>query len=250
VHVEDDLPSASAALARHIARRARESVRARGRFTWVLSGGSTPQSLYRHLARRYRRTFPWAQTHVLFGDERCVAPDAPESNFGAAEEALLRHVPIPPRHVHRLHGEMGPLTKAAAEYARTIQRLSRSDAAAVPFDLVLLGIGPDGHTASLFPDDPALQERRRTVVLVRRPGQPPKVPRLTLTLPALAASREVCFLVAGREKAGIVARIFRTPLAGTAALPASLVQSEGPTLWFLDRAAASRIPASRLAPFP
>jgi 6-phosphogluconolactonase len=244
VRVDPDLASASAALARHVARQARDSVRERGVFRWVLAGGSTPQALYHHLARRYCSTFPWANTAVYFGDERCVGPDDPRSNFGAAREALLSHVPVPRRAIHRLLGEVRPPSVSADRYERALPPVSDPDG--VRFDLVLLGIGPDGHTASLFPNAPALRERRRSVVVVGRPGQPPVVSRLTFTLRALAESREVCFLVAGAEKADAVARIWSAPEGGTPELPASLVRSRGPTRWFLDRAAAAgRTPGAK-----
>jgi 6-phosphogluconolactonase len=243
VRVDPDLLSASAALARHVARQARDSVRERGVFRWVLAGGSTPQALYQHLARRYRSTIPWAKTAVYFGDERCVGPDDPRSNFGAAREALLSRVPVPQRAIHRLVGEVRPSSGAAERYERALPRLSDPDG--VRFDLVLLGLGPDGHTASLFPNAPALRERRRAVVVVGHPGQPPLVSRLTFTLRALAESREVCFLVAGAEKADAVARIWGAPEGGTPELPASLVRSQGPISWFLDQsAAAGRTPGA------
>jgi 6-phosphogluconolactonase len=249
VRVYPSVASETVAAARHIAERARESVRARGSFSFVLAGGRTPQGLYRLLARRYRTTFPWSATEVFFGDERCVPPNDPESNYALAAEAVLSHVPIPPRHVHRLRGELRPPSDAAAEYARRIGRLPPpADPARVRFDLVLLGVGPDGHTASLFPGDRALRERRRTVVAVRRSGQPPYVPRLTLTFPALASSREVCFLVSGPEKAAAVASIFRSFPEGDARVPASLVRTAGTAVWFLDRAAASDLPPGVRAP--
>jgi len=244
VRVYPSLASETAALARHIAERARASVRARRSFSIVLAGGRTPQGLYRLLARRYRTSLPWSATEVFFGDERCVPAKDPESNYALAAEALLSHVAVPSRRVHRLRGELRPPSHAAARYSRLIGPLpSSSDPAEARFDLVLLGIGPDGHTASLFPGAAALRERRRTVVSVRRSGQPPYVPRLTLTLPALASAREVCFLVAGPDKAAAVASVFRSPPGGDPRFPASLVRASGPTIWFLDRAAARDLPA-------
>jgi len=243
VRIYPNLATETAALARHVAERARESVRARGVFSIVLSGGQTPQGLYRLLARRYRERFPWHATEVFFGDERCVSPRNPESNYAMARKALLSHVPVDPRRVHRLPGEVRPPSVAAARYARLIGPLpARSDAARARFDLVLLGLGPDGHTASLFPGTPALREQRRTVVAVRRSGQSPYVPRLTLTPRALNSSREVCFLVAGKEKAAPVAAVFHAPPEGDRQFPASLVRAMGATFWFLDRGAAQDLP--------
>jgi 6-phosphogluconolactonase len=242
VRVFDNLRSASASLARHLARKARESVRARGVFTWVLAGGSTPQTLYQLLARNYRDSLPWPQVELYFGDERCVGIRHRESNYRAAWETLLSRVPVSRRRIHRMHAELRPLSRAAAQSAREIGPFPFSSRTSPRFDEVLLGVGPDGHTASLFPDAPALREKRRSVVAVRQAGQPPFVPRLTLTLPAIASSREVCFLVAGEEKALAVSRIFHTFPKGTPRFPASLVRSQGPTLWFLDRRASSALP--------
>jgi len=235
VRVFRDLPTASAALADHLEERARVAVRARGRFTLVLSGGSTPTGLFRRLGRRRSRTIPWRRTEVFFSDERAVPPTDPMSNFGSAQRLLLAHVPIPSQHVHRIEGELRPVARAADRYERRLTRRVR-------FDVVLLGLGEDAHTASLFPNSPALRARRRRVVAVDEAGEPPFVPRLTLTVPALAASREICFLVAGESKATAVANVFRSPAAGSDAVPASRVRSVGPITWYLDRAAASRLP--------
>jgi 6-phosphogluconolactonase len=252
VHLYRDLSAASAALAAHVEERAWTAVRSRGRFTWVLSGGSTPRTLYRILARRPARSFPWRRTEVFFADERCVPPGDPQSNYGNAQAELLDQVPIPRAQVHRLEGEVRPMARAAASYARMLgvppagppgRRRPR-------FDLVLLGLGEDGHTASLFPNSAALRARRRAVVSVARPGQPPFVPRLTLTLPTLGDSREVCFLVAGTSKARAVARVLRSSLGGTAAVPASLVRSYGPLEWYLDRAAAATLAKAMAPPEP
>lgn len=238
------LASETTALARHLAAQIRAGVRARGVFSLVLSGGSTPERLYRLLAARYRESVPWSSVEIFFGDERCVAPRNLESNYAMARVTLLSHLPIPRGRVHRMPGEVRPLARAAAQYASQIGPLpTAAESRPARFDLVLLGLGPDGHTASLFPDSAALRERRRPVVGVERSGQPPYVPRLTLTVPALCSAGEVCFLVAGEEKAAAVAATLRAPPAGDPHLPASLVRARGPTVWFLDRAAARDIPA-------
>jgi 6-phosphogluconolactonase len=243
VRIYPTLAAETAALARHIAERARESVRERGVFSLVLSGGRTPEGLYRMLARRFRRKVPWRAMEIFFGDERCVSSRSPESNYAMARAALLSRVPILRRRVHRLPGEVRPLASAARRYASQIGPLpAGSDPARARFDMVLLGMGPDGHTASLFPGAPALRERRRSVVAVRRSGQPPYVARLTLTIPALSSAREVCFLVSGEDKAPAVAAVFRAPRSGDRKFPASLVRPVGATLWFLDRGAAGSLP--------
>jgi 6-phosphogluconolactonase len=211
----------------------------------VLSGGHTPEGLYRLLAESYHDRFPWAETEVFFGDERCVSPADPSSNYAMARSALLSRVPIARRNVHRLRGELRPPSRAATEYARLLGPVPSSSAAdAGRFDVILLGIGPDGHTASLFPNAPALRERRRSVIAVRRAGQPPFVPRLTMTLPAIRSSREILFLVSGPEKAAAMGSIFRAPAQGSMNWPASMVRSAGPIRWFVDRDAASELPKS------
>lgn len=234
------LAALTSAAAEHITERAQESVRSRGRFRWVLSGGHTPEGLYRTLAERYRRTFPWGATEVYFGDERCVSPRSALSNYAMARSALLAHVPIPSVHVHRMHGEERPPSAAAATYASTIRNPHPGKRSSVdPFDLVLLGVGPDGHTASLFPGAPALREKHRTVVSVRHAGQPPRVPRITLTLPALAHSDEIVFLVSGADKAAAMAAIWSARPRGNDRYPASRVRSSGVIRWFIDEAAAA-----------
>lgn len=248
VRVYPNLATETEAAARHLLSRARRCVKARGVFSWVLAGGNTPRDLYRLLARRYRKSFPWRETEVYFGDERCVSPHRPESNYAMANDSLLAHVPIPSHNVHRLRGELRPPSDAADRYARLVGPLDpRADPAHARFDLVLLGVGPDGHTASLFPRERAVNERRRPVVAVPRPREPPYLPRLTLTLPALNSSREVCFLVSGAEKARAVGAIFRSFPEGAARLPASLVRPVGVAVWFLDRAAAREVPSAFLA---
>jgi 6-phosphogluconolactonase len=238
-----DLDRASAALSRHVAAAAVAAVRDRGRFSLAISGGRTPAGLYRRWGGPDRRRLPWDATDVFFADERAVAPHHPDSNFGAAWQAFLSRVPIPRRRIHRMRGELRPLSTAAARYARQIGELG-PPRGPPRFDVVLLGIGPDGHTASLFPGQPAVTERRRSVVVVRRAGLAPYVPRLSMTPPALSSAREVLFLVSGEDKAAVVGATFRAPPGGSDRLPASRVQGAGSTVWFLDRAAASRLPSS------
>ncbi|MCI4324267.1 MAG: 6-phosphogluconolactonase [Thermoplasmata archaeon] len=236
----------SGPLAERVARSARAAVRERGRFSWVLAGGKTPQALYRCLAEHHRRDVPWANTEVFFGDERCVGPHHPDSNFGAAWESFLSRVPVRRNRVHRIVGERTPPSEAARAYARRLGSSLLTGSGPPRFDLVLLGVGPDGHTASLFPGSAAVHERRRSVVAVARAGQPPHVPRITLTVPSLASSRELWFLAAGPDKAEAIRRVFDAPPEGDAETPASLVWSRGPVDWFLDEAAAANLPNSVL----
>ena len=246
IHVSADLASASAAVLDVLVDRAQEAVAERGRFRWVISGGRTPRTLYTLLAGERSREMPWRDTEVYFADERCVRPSDPESNFGAAWASFLGRVPIPRRRVHRIPGEVRPIVEAARRYARILGPLPDVGAGEVPrFDVVLLGIGPDGHTASLFPGQPSGRELRRSVVAVRSAGQPPRVPRITLTLPALSNTRYAGFLVAGGDKRDALARIFRAGPNGDPSLPASRVSPPTPVDWFLDAAAASGLRAVR-----
>jgi 6-phosphogluconolactonase len=245
VDVFPDLEAASEAIASEIVRRATESVGDHGRFRWVISGGRTPLPLFTLLAGRRGRALPWRRTEVFFADERCVPPRHPDSNFGAAWTAFLSKVPVARRRVHRMRGELRPPSRAASDYARRIGPLAVPGAPdPARFDLVLLGIGPDGHVASIFPNAPAVRERRRAVVAVRRAGQPPFVPRLTMTLRALSSSREVLFLVSGSDKATALRGTFEASATGGAKWPASRVRSIGSVRWFVDRSAASKLPGS------
>lgn len=226
------------AAAGRIAGLSRESVQSRGRFAVVLSGGTTPRLLYARLASPpWRDLIDWSRALVFFGDERCVPPDHRDSNYRLAHETLLRHVPIPEANVHRVRGESTDPAAAAEDYEREIRAAFPHDEKA-RFDLVLLGLGADGHTASLFPGRASLDERSRWVVATGWPGS--DVPRITLTLPALAGARRLIFLVTGRDKERIFAEVF----AGAAhddLHPAERVVEESElTEVFVDRGAASR----------
>jgi 6-phosphogluconolactonase len=220
-----------------VAAAAVRAVAARGRFTLALSGGSTPRRLYALLAdpaAPFRASVPWARTHLFFGDERPVPPDHPDSNYRMAREALLAHVPV--ASVHRIRGE----DPAAAEaYEAELRAFFGVPPAGAPprLDLVLLGLGPDGHTASLFPGSEALDERVRWVLspFVARFG----TRRTTLTLPVLDRARAVLFLVAGADKAPALAQAL-APSPGAEPLPAARVRpDDGTMLWLVDQAAAS-----------
>ena len=198
----------------------------------VLTGGSTPRRAYELTAER---DADWSGATVWFSDERCVGPEDPNSNFGMADRALLSRLSRPPR-VMRIRGELG--YEAAAD---AYDALLREELGAQPrFDLVLLGVGPDGHVASLFPGKPALEETARLAAAVPEAGLEPHVPRVTLTFPVLNAAREVEVLVAGGDKAKAVARGFGEPPDPDA--PASRVRpQDGSLVLFLDEAAASAL---------
>ncbi|GIX49046.1 MAG: 6-phosphogluconolactonase [Candidatus Tectimicrobiota bacterium] len=234
----------AAALARNVAaqcyRLACQAVAQAGRFTLVLAGGNTPRATYALLAAEpYRSAMPWAQTHVFWGDERVVPPQHPESNYRMAYETLLAHVAIPAANVHRIPAERGA-EAAAADYERTVREFfGLQDTAWPHFDLILLGLGRDGHTASLFPGSPALYESRRLVVATWVPQL--QAYRLTLTPPVLCQARHVLFVVSGRDKAAAVRRVLCGPYR-PARYPAQLVRpSHGQLLWYLDDAAAAQL---------
>ena len=202
----------------------------------VLTGGSTPRRAYE---RASELGDDWGRAILWFGDERCVPPDHEHSNYGMVKAALLDRIAGPQPAVHRMEGERPPHDGARA-YARVLAETFGEEE--IPrFDVLLLGLGPDGHCASLFPDQDELDEEEAPVVGVESPGMAPLVPRITLTLPVLNAAREVIFLVAGADKADAVARAFGDA-PPSRSVPASLVRpTDGTLTVFLDPAAASRL---------
>jgi 6-phosphogluconolactonase len=205
-------------------------------FAVCLSGGSTPRRLYELLATpEIASRFPWNRTHWFWGDERFVPHGSPDSNYGMAREAFLSRVPAPAHNVHAIPTEGLSPEQAATAYEATLKRFYGADilAPARPlFDVTLLGIGENGHTASLFPGQPALQEIRRWVVAVIGTKSEP---RITLTYPALDSSRDVVFVATGRGKRHVVTRA----RSGDRTVPAGLVRPVGRLHWFTDRAAAA-----------
>lgn len=220
-------------------RRARKAIWDRGVFHVALAGGSTPRRAYELLAtRELSRDIEWNSVQIFFGDERAVAPDDPDSNFLTAHEALLGSVSLHTSQVHRMKGERGDLNLAAREYE---DQLSRSFAVKKgegfpSFDMVLLGMGKDGHTASLFPHTAALRERSSWVV--RNDVPQLGIDRLTLTVPVINAARCVMFLVAGDDKAEPLERVLEGP-ENPLELPSQLIEPDpGDLLWLVDEAAA------------
>jgi 6-phosphogluconolactonase len=210
-------------------------VQARDVASVALAGGSTPRGLYRLLATdaRYRDAVAWARVELFWGDERHVPPDHPDSNYGMAAAELLAHVPIHPARVHRIQGEHPDVHAAAAAYEQDIRRTIPTDGVVPQLDLVLLGLGADGHTASLFPGTAAVRERDRLVVA--HYVEAVQAERITMTLPLLNAARHVLFVVTGSDKADAVRRVLDTgePLPAAAVRP-----TQGELTWLVDRAAA------------
>ena len=212
-----------------------------GPFRVALSGGSTPKALYGLLADEkhpYRARVPWERLRFFWGDERCVPPDHPDSNYRMAREALLSRVPVSPERVHRIEGELPEAAEAARRYEDAVRR----ELGAEPrFDWIFLGLGADGHTASLFPGTTAVAERSKLVTSVW--VEEKKTHRVTLTLPVLNAAKKIVFLVEGIDKALTVQLVLQD--APSPVRPASQVLPKGELLWLLDRAAASRLAPAR-----
>ena len=225
-----DLEAVSRAGAEEFARLLRAST---GTFRVALSGGSTPKRMHEILSAMGRDALPWDRVELWFGDERTVPPDHPDSNYGMAKRTLID--PLGISSVHRMEGERDPAA-AAADYERALV----AAAGAPPvLDLVFLGMGPDGHTASLFPGSPAVGERQRYVVAnpVDSPVAKGKTTRITLTVPALNAARHVRFLVAGADKAHVLGEVLQGPRGR---YPSQLVEG-GDVAWFVDQAAAKEL---------
>ncbi|MGB5932414.1 MAG: 6-phosphogluconolactonase [Anaerolineae bacterium] len=246
IRTYSDAASLAQAAAEHFVTLARKAITSRGQFAVALSGGSTPRATYALLAtEEFAARVDWPRVHVFWGDERCVPPDHPDSNYRMAREALLDHVPVLTRNVHRIQGEISP-KEAAVDYESTLRSFfaprakgkdTRDDEPTPRFDLVLLGMGDDGHTASLFPRTAALHEQTRWVVAhyVENLG----AWLVTLTPVAINAAAHITFIVSGASKAERVRQV----LSGTYrpdVLPAQIVRpTTGRLLWLVDDAAAA-----------
>ncbi len=218
---------------------AMDAVGARGCFMVALAGGSTPRGLYSLLAtdERFLAHVPWEHCEFFWGDERHVPPDHPDSNYRMAFQAMLSHVPVPSDRVHRVRAEEPDAALAARAYEAELQRTFPGDVAIPRFDLILLGLGADGHTASLFPGTDVLAEATRLVAATRVESLGAE--RITMTYPLLNATRGVMFIAAGEEKAHAVRDVLRPP-PGAPYLPARRVRpTDGALVWVIDRAAAS-----------
>ena len=226
------------AAAELVASAANEAVAERGRFSIALSGGSTPKSLYTLLATNARTSLPWDRMFFFFGDERHVPPTDPESNYRMADEAMLSKVPVAQTNVFRVEAENPDAAAAAQAYEQTLRKFFALEAGQLPaFDLILLGMGPDGHTASLFPGTEGLNEK--TKLVVANWVEKLKTHRISLTLPVLNAARCVAFLVSGTDKAPVLKSVLEGNVPGEQ-YPAKLVRpAQGKLIWLLDRAAAS-----------
>lgn len=234
VKIVPDNAALNRAAAQEFARLADSAIAERGRFSVALSGGNTPRAVYALLAEQYQNTLPWDRIHIFFGDERNVPPDHPDSNYRMANDALLSKVAIPGRNIHRIQSELGP-EAAVKDYQLQLQAFFHLTDDWPRFDLIFLGLGDDGHTASLFPDTQALEESSLTVVA----NWVEKLQsfRITVTYPVLNHAAEVLFLVSGAAKAGILKNVVQPP--GAKKFPSQRVHPEnGRLFWLVDQDAA------------
>lgn len=233
-----DLDALSRAVLEELLRVLRDAIAARNRFSIALSGGHTPiklHVLWAH-AERYGFRTPWDHVHLFWGDERYVPHDDPLSNYRMARETLIEHVPIPAANVHPMLADYPRPENAAESYETELRRFFGP--ANPAFDLQLMGLGPEGHTASLFPGSPALEETERWVLAVEAPATPPR--RLTLTPAVLNWGRNTFFLVSGEDKREIMAALRGESESNSSQYPAARIRPSGRVLWFLDEAAAGK----------
>ncbi|MCJ7752833.1 MAG: 6-phosphogluconolactonase [Armatimonadetes bacterium] len=238
IRVYPSLEKLSLAAAEELANIALAAAGDRDRFTLALSGGQTPRLLYQLLTREYRAVIPWHKTEIFWGDERYVSPDDPRSNYRMAKEAMLDHIPIPRDHLHPMPTLLPDLEESAEAYEETL--MSHFPGQWPRFDLILLGMGPDGHIASLFPHNIVLEEEARVVAAVSDENADPPL-RLTLTLPAINHAANIHFLIAGKSKAPALHRAL-APNANPKASPAAATKPiDGHLIWWLDQPASAML---------
>jgi len=230
-----DLEEASQALAQSLGTEIRDTVKKKGCFALALSGGKTPQILYDILATSYAEAVPWKSVHLFWGDERFVPQNHPESNYKMAYHTLISKISIPADNVHPIPTEDLPPEEAALAYERTLKSFFKTSIgvkSTQTFDAILLGVGEDGHTASLFPGNPALQERARWIVPVVAPHSFAIENRITLTFSAINNSRSAIFLVSGEEKRGVVQSIIQNS-ACSRNYPAAFIYPQEKRIWYI-----------------
>lgn len=239
IAIYPDIDTISQQAAAYVARIAREAIVTRGRFTIALSGGNTPKKLYSLLATEpYSSQIDWQLVDIFWSDERCVPPDDPESNYYLAQEVMLSRLTIPVAQVHRMPADGDNRIAASLDYTREMQRVFSTNG--IPeFDLLQLGMGPEGHTASLFPHQPSLHETQHLVMPVSVPKPPPD--RLTFTPPILNAARNVLFLATGADKADALHAVIEGP-SNPDEYPAQIVRPpNGEVTWMVDSAIAQKL---------
>ncbi len=239
VRIFKDVEGLSRAAAELFVDQAVESIRERDRFLIALNGGSTPTRLFQLLASDFRGRVEWKDVHVFWGDERCVPPGDPGSSYGEAREVLLRRVPIPETNVHRVKGELGP-ADASQDYARVLKKFASPPFNWPRFDLVFLGMGEDGHTASLFPGSPVEASEPTLPVTAHYQDRPAN--RVTLTPLVFNTARVIAFMAAGEKKAQTFAEV-QSDRYNPERYPAQrIAPQDGKLIWLVDEAAAGRLP--------
>lgn len=231
----------SRAAADHLVTVAAQSVAETGRFLWVISGGGTPKQLYRLLAgAEFQESFPWQQTHIFWADERCVPPDHADSNYGQAKELFIDDVPVLSTGVHRIKGELSQ-KEAVQDYSRRLRQFADGESEWPRVDMTILGMGEDGHTASLFPGAPGNAELKNPVMATAADYQGRPARRITLTPRLFNLSKEILIMVAGRSKASTLTKVVRGPM-DQKLWPIQRIRPEsGSITWFVDEEAAMEL---------
>ncbi len=236
VRVYPDLHKASQALAGRLAEVAKDVLAAKNCFALALSGGKTPRYLYTFLARECSSEISWERVHLFWSDERCVSQESKDSNFAMAYKALISEVPLPSQNIHRIPAEINPPERAAETYERMIREFFKPEEEdSFLFDAMILGVGEDGHTASLFPGSSALAEKVHWVLAVNAPPSFSPQKRITLTLPLINRSRSIFFLASGTKKREVVREILNNPEAPRKLYPAAMIHPLGSVAWYVDR---------------
>ena len=243
IRVFNDLENLSRAAANLFTAQAAESITKRDRFLVALNGGNTPMRLFRLLATDHRDQVDWKRVHVFWGDERCVPPDDAGSSYGQARDALLSRVPIPDSNIHRIIGELAPV-EASGNYSLTVRRFASPPLEWPRFELVYLGMGEDGHTASLFPGSPV--EEAEPVIPVTAHYQDRPANRVTLTPAVFNSARRVVFMVTGAKKAVTLAEVL-SDRYNPGQYPAQRINpNDGGSIWLVDEEAASKLPKKNI----
>ncbi len=236
VRVFPDLHKASQALAERLVEVARDVLAAKGRFALALSGGKTPRYLYTFLARECSSEISWESVHLFWSDERCVSQESEDSNFAMAYKALISEVPLLSPNIHRIPAEINPPEKAAGNYERMMQKFFKPEEEdSFLFDAMILGVGEDGHSASLFPESSALAEKSHWVLAVNAPSSFFPQKRITLTFPLINRSRNIFFLVSGAKKRKVIREILKNPEKARRLYPAAMIHPLGSVAWYIDR---------------
>ena len=239
IRIFNDIENLSRAAANLFTAQAAESINEWDRFLVALNGGNTPMRLFQLLGTDFREQVNWSKVHIFWGDERCVPPDDPGSSYGQARDILLSRVPIPDSNVHRIKGELGPV-EASKEYSLALKAISSPPLDWPRFDLVYLGMGEDGHTASLFPGSPV--DVAGPVIPVTAQYQDRPANRVTLTPVVFNGARKVVFMVTGENKANILAEVL-SDRYNPGQYPAQRINpKDGGLIWLVDKGAASKLP--------